>query len=106
MDNEQYFAAYIYAQQTVDGASCRLDGRYIKYNNNVIGEVLFYLEKGEVPAWDKLYGSYITNPDNVLIEDTRTSYRRIEGIVSDSGSEKILAPAAAKATAVVHYGPL
>lgn len=98
MDNEQYFAAYIYAQQTVDGASCRLDGRYIKYNNNVIGEVLFYLEKGEVPAWDKLYGSYITNPDNVLIEDTRTSYRRIEGIVSDSGSEKILAPAAAKAT--------
>lgn len=98
MDNEQYFAAYIYAQQTVDGASCRLDGRYIKYNNNVIGEVLFYLEKGEVPAWDKLYGSYITNPDNVLIEDTRTSYRRIEGIVSDSGSEKILTPAAAKAT--------
>lgn len=98
MDNEQYFAAYIYAQKTVDGASCRLDGRYIKYNNNVIGEVLFYLEKGEVPAWDKLYGSYITNPDNVLIEDTRTSYRRIEGIVSDSGSEKILAPAAAKAT--------
>lgn len=36
--------------------------------------------------------------DNVLVEDTRTSYRRLEGIVSNSGTEKILAPASAEAT--------
>lgn len=71
---------------------------YIKYNNEVIGEVLFYLDKGEVPTWNKLYGTYISTPDNVLVEDTRTSYRRLEGIVSDSGTEKILAPASAEAT--------
>ena len=98
MDREQYFAAYIYPQKTVNGSSCRLDDRYIKYNNEVIGEVLFYLDKGEVPTWNKLYGTYISTPDNVLVEDTRTSYRRLEGIVSDSGTEKILAPASAEAT--------
>ncbi len=97
IDKSQYFAAYIQSKKTVNGSTCRLDGRYIKDGDTVIGEVLFYVS--DTPEWDKMFNDYLKNQDSTLVADQRYSYKRVEGITtSESGKEQILAPASAKAT--------
>lgn len=93
---QKYFLADIYRGKEINGDSVYINGKnqiVNSWNGEVYGQVLFYIDK-EAYDNNKLLNSSAGRPDDLVFLNSRESYRRLEGILTNETdrSQKLQAP--------------
>ena len=100
----KYAYAQIYSAYNTIGGDCYVDadGYIVKADKKTrIGQILFYTGEEDHSNHDNLYFKCTQNADlehDEIYNQSRESYRRLEGIVQTDNQQKLLEPASAKAT--------
>ncbi len=93
---QKYFLADIYRGKEINGYSAYINGKnqiVNRRNGEVYGQVLFYIDE-EAYNNNKLLNSSASRTDDLVFLNSRESYRRLEGILTDETdhSQKLQAP--------------